>query len=263
METQINYMGWAMDDIIFHHRNKDYGAYQLRKLTEKNVRVGMIVAFTSFTLFIAAAQLDWRFLNPVKPEPIGPIANPTDLPVIDHAVIPPPPPPTPPPVRPTIAFVEMVIRKQEEVQEDEPTKNDEIQNNDISDKTQAGDTMAPPIMDEVTGTPEPPERKEPYVFVEQKPEFPGGDAALLKFMRDNIKYPEMELSNDIQGRVLLRFVVLEDGSVSNVEVQRGVSPGLDREAQRVAKLLPKFTPGKQQGRAVKVYFNLPVKFSTN
>lgn len=97
-------------------------------------------------------------------------------------------------------------------------------------------------------------------FADQMPEFPGGDAALIKFLQSNIVYPQMERDNDIQGKVLIRFVVGEDGTVSDVSIVRGVSSGLDREAQRVVKMLPKFNPGKRQGKAVKVYYNIPVVF---
>jgi protein TonB len=92
------------------------------------------------------------------------------------------------------------------------------------------------------------------------PEFPGGEGELLKYLAKNTVYPQMERDNDIQGRVMLRFVVLEDGSVSEVQVLRGVSPGLDKEAVRVVKSMPKFKPGRQQGKPVRVYYNLPFMF---
>jgi protein TonB len=92
------------------------------------------------------------------------------------------------------------------------------------------------------------------------PEFPGGDVELMKFIQKNVQYPQMERDNDIQGRVILKFVVMEDGGVSDVSVARSVSPGLDKEAVRVVKMLPKFKPGKQQGKAVRVYYSLPVLF---
>ncbi len=99
-----------------------------------------------------------------------------------------------------------------------------------------------------------------FTFVEQMPEFPGGDVGLVKFLSQNIVYPQMERDNDIQGRVLLRFIVMEDGSVDGVTVMKGVSPGLDKEAVRVVKALPKFKPGTQQGKPVRVYFNLPIVY---
>ncbi len=104
--------------------------------------------------------------------------------------------------------------------------------------------------------------KEPKVFsyVEQMPEFKGGDAALIKFLQQKIKYPKKAQEMDIQGKVLIRFVVNETGKVSDISVLRGVEQSLNDEAVRVVKSFPKFKPGKQQGKAVKVYFNLPIVF---
>jgi protein TonB len=99
-----------------------------------------------------------------------------------------------------------------------------------------------------------------FTFVEQMPEFPGGDAAMVKFLKQNVTYPQMEHDNHIEGKVLLRFVITEDGSVGEVQVVRGVSPGLDKEALRVVKKLPRFKPGMNQGKPVKVYYNLPIFF---
>ena len=99
-----------------------------------------------------------------------------------------------------------------------------------------------------------------FTIVEQMPEFPGGEGELFKFIQQNISYPAMERDNDIQGRVIVGFVVNEDGSVSDVAVKKGVSNGLDKEAIRVVKLLPKFKPGKQQGKSVKVAYVLPIMF---
>lgn len=99
-----------------------------------------------------------------------------------------------------------------------------------------------------------------FTFVEQNPEYPGGDSEMLKFIQRNLQYPQMEKDNNIQGKVLLRFVVMEDGSVADVTVMRSISPGLDKEAVRVIKLLKGFVPGRQQGKPVRVYYNLPVIF---
>ena len=99
-----------------------------------------------------------------------------------------------------------------------------------------------------------------YTFVEQNPEFMGGDAELIKYIQKNLQYPQMERDNNIQGKVLLRFVILEDGTPSDIKIIRPVSPGLDKEAIRLVKNLPKFVPGRQQGKPVRVYFNLPIVF---
>lgn len=99
-----------------------------------------------------------------------------------------------------------------------------------------------------------------FAFVEEPAQFAGGDAGLIKFLQMQITYPQHERDNDIQGKVMLRFVVCTDGRVSNVKVMRSVSEGLDTEAMRVVKMLPPFKPGYQQGKPVLVYFSLPVVF---
>ena len=95
---------------------------------------------------------------------------------------------------------------------------------------------------------------------EKAPEFPGGDVALIKLIMKSIRYPKDALSKGIEGKVLMRFVVMEDGSVSDVTVVKSVFPSLDQEAVRIINALPKFFPGIQKGKAVRVYFNTPVIF---
>ena len=92
------------------------------------------------------------------------------------------------------------------------------------------------------------------------PSFPGGPAALMKFLSENIKYPVVAQENGVQGRVVVAFVVERDGSITDVHIARGVDPSLDKEAVRVVKSMPKWTPGKQNGSAVRVKFNVPVAF---
>ena len=98
------------------------------------------------------------------------------------------------------------------------------------------------------------------MVVENQPEFPGGNAAMMKFLSDNIKYPVIAQENGIQGRVICNFVVERDGSITDVQVVRGVDPSLDKEAVRVIQQMPRWTPGKQRGQAVRVRFTLPVVF---
>lgn len=99
-----------------------------------------------------------------------------------------------------------------------------------------------------------------YTIVEQNAVFPGGDAALMKWVAENISYPENAYMNSIQGRVLVKFVIETDGSISNVSVVKGVDPELDAEAIQVVKKMPKWTPGKNRGIPVRSYFTLPVTF---
>ena len=102
--------------------------------------------------------------------------------------------------------------------------------------------------------------EEILVWAEQIPEFPGGLEALSKYISDNLKYPEEAQENGVQERIVLRFVVEKDGSVSDVTVLRGKDPNLKKEAIRVIQSLPKFEPGRQNGKPVRVYFTLPINF---
>lgn len=97
--------------------------------------------------------------------------------------------------------------------------------------------------------------------VEEMPEFPGGMPALIEFLQTNIKYPEDAIKQDVGGRVMVMFVVETNGSISNVRVARKVFPSLDKEAVRVVKAMPKWKPGKEKGRPVRVNYTLPVVFS--
>ena len=100
-----------------------------------------------------------------------------------------------------------------------------------------------------------------YNAVEQVPEFPGGMPAMMEFLQTNIKYPKDAIKQNVGGRVMVMFVVETDGSLSNVRVARKVFPSLDAEAVRVVKAMPKWKPGKEKGRAVRVNFTMPIVFS--
>jgi len=108
-------------------------------------------------------------------------------------------------------------------------------------------------------------KKNNMVFdvVEVMPQFPGGQIAMLKYIMENIKYPKQIMEEGIQGRVTVSFIVEKDGRVSNVRLLRSVQSALDKEAIRVVKSMPKWTPGKQNGKPVRVRFNLPVMFKLN
>lgn len=158
-------------------------------------------------------------------------------------------PPPPPPQQTVSDVIEIVDDKV--VVDDVPWQDVEDQNAEI------------PVDIPVETAPVEEEPEEPQVFfiVEEMPEFPGGELALRKYLAENVKYPEMAKENDIQGTVYVRFVVDTDGSVKNVELMRGVDPLLDKEALRVVSSLPKFKPGKQRGKAVKVSHQVPIKFA--
>ena len=105
-----------------------------------------------------------------------------------------------------------------------------------------------------------PQSKKVYESVEQMPEFPGGVVEMMKFLQMNIKYPPEAAKNDIEGRVVVQFIIDETGQVGDVQVVRSVDEELDAEAVRVVKSMPKFTPGRQDGKAVAVWYTLPISF---
>lgn len=115
---------------------------------------------------------------------------------------------------------------------------------------------------EAVAQPEPKPEVENKVFdvVEQMPSFPGGPSALMSYLNSNVKYPVVAQENGVQGRVVISFVVEKDGSITDVQVVRSVDPSLDREAARVVKSMPNWIPGKQNGSAVRVKYNVPVAF---
>ena len=108
-----------------------------------------------------------------------------------------------------------------------------------------------------------PEEEEIFMVVEDAPEFPGGTQALLDYLRKNIKYPAICRENNIQGRVLVSFVVNKDGAIVDPEVVKGVNPSLDKEALRVISGMPKWKPGSQRGKPVRVKYTVPVNFRLN
>lgn len=158
---------------------------------------------------------------------------------------PPPPPPPPAPEAPEI--IQVVETKVE-------TRID-INMEDDQSKAQIQTYTPPPPPKQVEE-----EEEEIFVVVENQPEFPGGQAAMMKFLSENIKYPVIAQENGIQGRVICNFVVERDGSITDVQVVRGVDPSLDKEAVRVIQSMPKWKPGMQRGKPVRVRFTLPVVF---
>lgn len=128
--------------------------------------------------------------------------------------------------------------------------NDETSTNIKSDKKQLGDVAS---SGDGEGT-------QVHTYVEQMPVFPGGDAALQKYISEHLKYPAVSLEEGVQGTVMLRFVVNENGSVGEVQILKSLDPYCDKEAKRVVQSLPRFTPGRQQGKPVKVWFQFPIRF---
>ena len=155
-----------------------------------------------------------------------------------------PPPPPPPPQQTTVI----------EIVEDDV----EVDDIDIDAETDDDDEIEEQVIQEEEVEDE--KEDEIFVFVEDQPGYPGGDAARIKYLQKNITYPEMAKESNIQGTVYVTFVVEKDGRITSVKVLRGIGGGCDEEAVRVIKKMPSWKPGKQRGRAVRVQFNMPVRF---
>lgn len=262
-------------DLVFEGRNKAYGAYRLRKSTTKRnilamvaVVILLIVAFIILTVKnfvdeqrtkVAMTQVA-ELTNYKQPEKKAEVKQ-KKVEVEPERVV--------ERVKSSIKFTAPVIKKDEEVKPDEELKTqDEL----MSTKTAIGtfdvkgnDDANGEILKakDVIAEPEPPKHEEEnkvFDIVEQQPLFPGGPAALMKYLSENTKYPVVAQENGVQGRVTVQFVVEKDGSISDVHVLRGVDPSLDKEAVRVVKSMPRWTPGKQNGITVRVNYRVPVLF---
>jgi protein TonB len=159
-----------------------------------------------------------------------------------------------------VKFVPPVVK--DDANEEEPQKlQEDVKDVNVGQKDQEGDKdlVAPPT--ETTGPTEP-AQPEIFTIVEEQAEFPGGFAAMMKYIQTNVQYPAMAREAGISGKCFLKFVVSETGAISNVEVLKGVPgcPDCDKEAIRVVKSMPAWKPAKMTGRSVKCYFNLPVNF---
>lgn len=265
-----------MLDIIFTNRNRAYGAYDLRrsypKYLGRALLFGLLLLLFLFVLPYILSAVSGILAERNKPVDVEvEMGPPPDINPNDPPPPPPPPPPTPPPpTRTTVQFVPPVIKKDEEVQEEEPKKTiEELEEvkADIGKNDQKGNDEAPP---ETFDNPKELEAVEPVKVVEDKvyeqfdiqklPSFPGGDAELQKFLRDNIKYPPIARENNIQGTVALSFVVGRDGTISSVQILKDPGGGCGKEAVRVVESMPKWSPGEANGNPVKVKFTLPVRF---
>ena len=268
-------------DMVFAGKNKEYGAYQLRKGTSgRNIKSLLILVIAAA---LVGGFLAWKVIEQKqaeeqqaymeamelaklqkqaekekkKPEKVQPkVEMKKEIPV----------------ARETQKVTAPVIKKDELVKEENQVK----QMDQLDAKVAVGTKDEEGVKDRnieavrsdiaVATPPPPPPAPKPEVsnkvfdVVEEMPSFPGGQGALMSFLNSNIKYPVVAQENGVQGRVIVGFVVERDGSITDVKVMRSVDPSLDREAQRVVKAMPRWKPGKQNGSAVRVKYTVPVVF---
>ncbi|HEX8575681.1 MAG TPA: energy transducer TonB [Flavobacterium sp.] len=251
-------------DMIFEGRNKSYGAYELRKENPKTTMIALAIGASIFAGALALPLLDWKGTDKEDEEKVT---------LVDMKALPPPPeevkpltpPPPPPPPAPKIdevKFVKPKVVKKEEVVEEIKTIED-LKDKNVGTKDVKGRDDGKILIDEPAG--EGPadskivEDNTIYNAVEVKPEFPGGIQKFYAYVMKNFKSPEDE---ELNGKIIVQFVVEKDGSLTDIKVLRELGFGTGKEAIRVIKNSPKWKPGIQNGREVRVLYNLPITIVT-
>lgn len=206
------------------------------------IEIGMIIA-----LAVVLFAFEWKSYEKIELSLSARAVDDTPEEMIEITQHEKPPPPPAPPQQTTII----------EIVEDDMEIEDEIEIDVEADQETEVQEYIPVEEEE--------EEEEAQIFtvVESMPDFPGGDAARIKYLNENIKYPQMARESGIQGRVFVTFVVEKDGAVTDVRVLRGIGGGCDEEAIRVIKNMPKWDAGKQRGKPVRVQFNMPILFKLN
>lgn len=273
--SKIDLISNEWTDLVFEGRNQAYGAYKLRKGTAKrNVWALIIVGLAAALLYLGLqlqkmAEANKKVENTQAVELAKLNTEKKEAKVERKEIIKQEPEKVVEQVKSSVKFTAPIIKKDSEVKEEDEIKLDEVQKSDKAVgafTVEGNDEVGGDVLKakENIAAPEPPkhvvEETKIFTVVEQMPMYPGGDAALMGYLRDNIHYPTIAAENGVQGRVVVGFVVERDGSITDVNILRGVDPSLDREAMRVVKSMPRWNPGKQNGSAVRVKYQVPVSF---
>lgn len=265
-----NYQNTPLLDIIFENRNKQYGAYVLRNEYNRSLRFSLLVSLSLVASLLMGHFLHQKFNDKPSLKLAGPLTL-TDVDITQLQKIITPPVETPKPRaqgKQTIKNPELrVVATANANQDSIPSKDLLAQvdpglttNSDPNLGTKLGTEGGVKDGDVIEVKQVTPPAPVIHDVVTEMPKFPGGDEALFRVLRDRTRYPEMEMNADMEGKAFIRFVVNEDGSISNATVLRTDSRGFGQEGVRVVSSLPKFRPGKQNGEPVKVYFVLPFTF---
>ena len=280
-EVDLSSREWC--DLVFEGKNKDFGAYVIRTESPKRHNkavlwtiIGAIIfGLLAFGFVKANQYLEERRLaeQGEQEEVLIDMSQDAEEPEPENERVEQPKPE----VLPEEVLKSVKVTELQIVEDDKVKKEDEIKTQDELKETETAfgqkdnekgtedRNVTKTLKDEVVvekKEEKPKEEKKEEVFrsVEQMPQFPGGEAALMKYLQSHINYPPMAAENNVQGKVIVQFVVDKTGKVGEVKVVRSVDKDLDREAVRVCKSLPKFTPGRQNGQPVSVWYTLPVTF---
>jgi len=261
--TRIDLTSLEWRELIFQGKNKEYGAYKMRSESEKRHNLAMLIVAVLTVVGFNLPRLFQKDNKIIEVDQYGPtiLSNPIEK--EDNTVKKVEPVPPPPEYIKTVRFVAPKITEDDEVPESvEPIKTQDqlkVSGGVISTIDENGSAKGTVFKDQMKGT-VPVEKEEIFINIEQMPVFPGGEHELLSYIGKNLNYPVIDQENNVQGKVILRFVVSKTGMVDKVEVLRSLSRTTDNEAIRVVKSLPKFIPGRQNGANVSVWYTLPVTF---
>ncbi len=281
MAKEINLSSREWCDLVFEGKNKDFGAYVIRTESTKRHNKAVLWSIIGTIIFGLLAFGYVKASQYIEERRIAEWGEQIDV-IVDmsqEAEDPEPEqerleqekPEVLQDVLNSIKVTELQIVEDNEVnREDEILSQDEIEqtnrafgqtnvDNGQDDRTQFQTAVDEVVVEKKEEKPKE-VKEEIHTLVEQMPQFPGGDAALMKYLSSHINYPPMAAENNVQGKVILQFVVEKDGRVGEVKIARSVDKDLDKEAIRVVKSLPKFTPGRQNGYPVRVWYTLPVNF---
>lgn len=266
MKTRENVL--EFENLIFEGKNKDYGAFVLRKVYNKYVSLSTTGAIIIFAL-IVSYPLITAFIFPEehKLEGLPPITYtfvdiPTQSIKKDDVEI----PITNQPKTPTVKYTVPTVKPDEQVPTDYFTSIDKLFDANPGTETVEGNPNGNDIIEVVTKIDIPivePEKEIPYTWVEEMPSYKGGVGELMKFFSENLNYPEIAKRAGVEGKVILSFIVDKSGRINEVEVLKGIGAGCDEEAMRVINSMPNWNPGKQNGKAVLTKINIPVVFKLN
>lgn len=258
MKLDIYKQKWI--DMVFEGKNKAYGAYVLRKENPKVTLIALFIGAAIFASLLALPMLDWSSDNDEVEEKVTMVdmaklaAPPVEEP---KPLIPPPPPPPPAPKIDEVKFVKPKVVEKEKVVEEIKTI-EELKDKNVGAKDVKGRDDGKIVIDAPSGEGDKDakivEDNTVYNAVEVKPDFPGGLQKFYDFVGKNYRAPE----EDIKGKVYVQFVVEKDGSLTDIKVMRDIGYGTGAEAIRVLKKSPKWKPGIQNGRAVRVLYSLPI-----
>lgn len=265
----LNSQKWL--DLIFKDKNKEFGAYVLRRdASDRHLKALLLVALIG----LLAVFLP-RFIDNVLPKSAAPAIDesftvtefieqqiPEDNQLPEPEYVPPPPE-----LKSTVKLTEIKIVEDDKVTDDDLMKSqDELTQTDLDisianvEGLDEGGIDIADIQDHKVVVQTEVVEEKVFSHVEIMPSFPGGQDELRKWLGENLRYPAIAEQNGVQGRVVISFIVLEDGTISDAKVARSLDPSCDREALAVVKKMPKWNAGVQNGRAVKVLYNLPVTF---